>query len=361
MNASIYFFGDIMNKWKRKKQLWKIRKARKGNCQKRKNSSVLNDGIASLSVREAHKPFVTKEFKRVVPEVFSIVENAEETLAFFNDVILEIKEKHYKEKFSFDLKNVKRITIDAVMYLLAIMENIHSSKLNQTFSGNHPDDLNVRNVLIESGFYKYVNSNIPMELGKTSHKIQICEGSTVDARLVKSICDFVNQSCGTVKQFTHKLYEILIEIMTNTVQHAYSADEIWEKHNWYVFTEDKEDCIQFTFLDIGEGIPKTIYKNFIEKIIPSLFVNDADYIVSALNGKFRSQTGLESRGNGLPTVKEYGERPEVVEMHVISGKGICIFDTNGKSIIKKGTQKELDGTLFYWKIKKSRIKEEYIK
>ena len=352
-----------MSKWKRKKKLWKVKKTLKGNFPKKKNNRIVNNNSSKIYIRESAKSFNIKDYNKNVPEVFSIVENTEETLCFFNDVVAEIKQKHYKEKFFFNFKNVKKVTIDALMYLLAIMQNIYSEDnvLNQSFSGNHADDSDVNECISESGFYDYVEITVPVTKTRGGKKIQISDGDNVDARLVKSICDFVNESCKTEKRFTQDLYEVLIEVMANTVQHAYSVDEIWEKHNWYIFIEDKEEYIQFTFLDIGEGIPKTINKKFHEKIKDIMIRNDADYIISALNGEFRSQTKLESRGNGLPTVKKYGERKEVEEMHIISGRGVCIFESNKELITKKIIKNRLDGTIFYWKIKKSDIGRNFIK
>lgn len=352
-----FLIGGTMSRWKRKKILWKKKKCKKKHRKKLKNKKV-NYYIYDNSDK-SERQWNPKEFSIDVPENFSIVENEEEVLGFFNDIIEEIREKHFCETFFFDFKNVKKITIDAIMYLLAVMGNTGNSRGSRVFSGNAPDDESARKVLIESGFYNYVYSpNVKKNYNKNK-KIQIYNGDNVDTSHAKLICDFVNENCITKKKYTSDLYEVLIELMTNTVQHAYCDDEVWKRQNWYIFIEDRNQWIQFTFLDIGAGIPQTIQKSRTEKIINTFKITDAQYINSAMNGEFRTQTNCKNRGNGLPTVKKYAMKDEIGRFIVFSGNGICKFEGLSEQPKEINAKRHLHGTLFSWNIMKDVIKEEY--
>lgn len=362
-----------MSKWREKKLSWKKKKARLGNAPKNKKNvsgykvtRIKQKDVAEVQTNKHEDTFEVQRrtIHKCSPENFSILDNCVQTLAFFKDIVKEIQMNHFNTKIFLDLEKVKHVTTDAIMYLLAIMGNIDNN-VNQTFAGNLPKDENVKKSFWNSGFNDYVEtSNIKVPSNdKESEKIKITNGDRVKTDLVKGICDFVNESCHTDKRYTSNLYEVLIELMANTVQHAYTINEIWTKHNWYIFIEDIGDQIQFYFLDIGEGIPKTMKKSFLEKLSSNVLKKDAELIMSAFEGELRSQTDLESRGKGLPCVKAYALEDEIEEFSVISGHGRCIFSHDKDWIAKKeifDQTSRLDGTLYYWTIRKDKIKEEYL-
>src|SRR5699024_953534 len=104
----------------------------------------------------------------------------------------------------------------------------------------------------------------------------------------------------------HFLYDILYEMMINTNEHAYSSDTFL-LNNWYVYVALEDEKVKFSFLDTGIGIPKTVNKNFFEKINLLGLKNDAELILSALNGEFKTATKQVYRGKGLPKFTKYNK------------------------------------------------------
>ena len=72
-----------------------------------------------------------------VPLKFGIINNPEETVRFFNEIISFISDKRDSGKRLFiDISKVSELTIDALMYLLAISNNIFTAFNNRcTFPG----------------------------------------------------------------------------------------------------------------------------------------------------------------------------------------------------------------------------------
>ena len=108
------------------------------------------------------------------------------------------------------------------------------------------------------------------------------------------------------------LYKMLIEMMNNSMEHAYTDIELKEiidiriEDIWFVFIENSAKRLKFTFLDTGIGIPKSIFKKNRGNIedIQRLFGNeqnkqlDDSFIFRALTGR------IEGKIKRTPTEEE---------------------------------------------------------
>lgn len=353
-----------MSKWSRKRKQWHDYRCKKLNIKKKKYRrsyiTYIEEGHEK-TVYEA-KESIKHRINITAPDEFSIINNTEETYEYFNELVNHIKEKKYATLFYFKMKNVKKLTVDAIIYTLAIQRNINEYKqIKFRYIGDRPDNNEMYEYLKESGFFNFVNTKLPVYSSK-SNKIQITTDKFVDTCTAKRICDFINQSLNTRKGFTDELYDVIIELMTNTVQHAYEDNEILKVNQWYIYVEDNDGVINLVFVDTGHGIPETIRKSIPEKLAEALRfeISDSQYIKSAFKGEFRSQTEDAFRGKGLPSIVEYAQRDEVFDFIVFSGKGCCEISNRSSDIyITTDYDKGIFGTLFSWKIVKSRIKEEY--
>lgn len=182
--------------------------------------------------------------------------------------------------------------------------------------------------------------------------MKISTGRDADPELASSFCDFVHESCGITNRDTKRLYPMIIELMTNTHQHAYGT--YGEKQlmigNWYFFAQDTGSKIHFVFLDTGVGIPKTVAKKFGERIKELLLVqDDASYLLSTLKGDFRSETKQEHRGKGLPGIYEDALNRSISDLSIISGRGKCTLDEKYE-ISAERLPLSFEGTLFTWNI-----------
>ena len=154
---------------------------------------------------------------------------------------------------------------------------------------------------------------------------------------------------------TKRLYPMIIELMTNTHQHAYDTQEAQTMMgNWYIFAQDTGTAIHFVFLDTGLGIPKTVLKRFYEKIKDFAFRNDAVYLKSALQGTFISETKQGHRGKGLPGIYEDACNLSIMGLSIISGQGKCTVKENG-GIETENFDQTFEGTLFTWDILKEEV------
>jgi hypothetical protein len=298
-----------------------------------------------------------QEFKFLAPEIFSIMDNPKETIEYFNDVIKKIDEKfHHKLTINFLLQKVNKITIDAIMYMLAITKN---TKKNHNTRGSYPVDNEAKALFMNSGFLKYVysNKNIINPSPNEDIQIRMSNDSNKNAITCKEINSIIIEKYGIARRKLQFLYDILYEMMINTNEHAYSS-ETFLLNNWYVYVALEEQRVKFSFLDTGIGIPNTVNKNFFEKINLLGLKTDADLILSALNGKFKTSTMQEYRGKGLPKFTKYNKTKKIRNFKIVSGKGMVVFNEEKQDYLVYNLDKRLIGTVYYFEIELSSLREE---
>ena len=254
--------------WKRKqneKNLL-IRTERKRIAKIRKHKK-LKRSISLRREKNDNKITYQKEF--VAPSSFSFVYNPEETIEYFNKIIEFITNKeNYQCSLFFDVSKIKVLTIDALMYLLSIINNLRTKYRNKYFfSGNEPDEPSLKKTFKESGFYSFVNYKGNDSLQRNKDNIQIAFGKKCENDVAKNMSDFVVDKFGVEKRNLGFLYDVMIEMMSNTYRHAYNEKKSILEPVWYCFAEyDRNDTILFSFMDTGSGIPSTVKKNFFETI-----------------------------------------------------------------------------------------------
>ena len=302
----------------------------------------------------------TKRFD--IPKIFSIIKNPEETIKFLNIIIYEVEKIRKKalgkdktvRTFSLNMENTSEITGDALMYLLTIIKNTRGDKfVSINWLGNFPKDEKIKKFLQNSGYLKYMKT-AKENLLQTNDHIQIKngqgyeyenEGKIIDIR--QEIIDFTCEKLKKNKTQINFLMTMLTEMITNIKDHAYDDNNLF-KHNWYIFVENSNDKISYTFMDNGLGIPTTIKKSNFE-LLKSKFSLDKEYkyIEAGVSGiEKRSKTGLIERGNGLPSIYEQYTSNKINNLVIISNKAYYIKEN------PKDLENNLNGTIFYWEINK---------
>ena len=291
---------------------------------------------------------------------FSLINNSEETTSFFNKLVnyINLPNNMITDVF-IDIYETTELTIDALMYLLAIMMNLKSKHLKKyRFHGNSPKEENVKKLLTDSGFYRFVNYHGNEPLSQSNNTIQIVSGEKCQTELAKRLSDFVAEKANVSFISCRFLYEICIELMSNSHKHAYFRKKNNAYPRWYCFAEyDEENRISFTFVDTGSGIPSTVKKNFAETIDFLKLKGNHKYVVSALNGDFRTSTKKYNRGKGLPKIKEISATHKINNLHIITNKAdvkVC-----GEETTSYDMNHSLMGTLYYWEIDLNTLKEEF--
>lgn len=340
--------------WKKRNDAKKQRnrtKHKKKKCNNRNSISNKNSTI------QPYKTFT-------VPQVFSIIENPEQTIKFFNSIleIIEkirkmVKQRKNKQSmyfFKIDMKEVKKITGDALMYLLTVIKNTRGKKsLPVNWIGNFPEDMEIREFLQASGYLDYMKTD-KRNLIKTNEKIQIRTGKTyvyADNRDIrKEVVDFTVEKLNKNKKEMLFLFNILTEVITN-IEHAYNVkDDLIFDPSWYIMVENNLDRIKYTFIDNGLGIPTTVKKKVFEEILNKFNIDtEYKYIKSALDGSYkRTQTEKRERSTGLPDVYEKLKSKKICNLIIISNSAYYCED-NPKDI-----NENLIGTIICWEIEKEK-------
>ena len=326
---------------KQRRKKWHEDQARKQLMQLGKRHSRKKKISAKPTIYKVKRP-QNGNFSVTAPTHFSLFENNTETLKFFNDVMENFAACQSRDTVFFDLSQIKVISVDAIMYLIALLKN--TLRINQfkiKCSGNEPEESKARAIMIDSGFYDYVT---PVQRHRTNHhkrQTGILGGADVNSDLAKKICDFVNGISEKTALNTKRLYPMILELMANTKQHAYGK----QRSHLSKCNGTGE------FLDTGLGIPKTIYRHIPEKLRDLLREKDARYLDSVLRGVFRTETRAQHRGKGLPGIYQDVCDHAFSDFSLISGKEMCSVMNDG-TIQTTDLAYEFQGTLFIWTVEK---------
>ena len=346
---------------KQKKINRKVKKA-KHNCAKlrrlkiKRNKSLHNvnsDGNSLLSSPINFRKNDKEWNKLYAPDVFSIENNHNGTVLFFNKILEFISNQPVGSKLNIISKEVSKVSASALMYLIALIFDVKS--IRYSIKGDYPSDIGARIFYEISGFNKFVMSDNKSKIEPLQNNIKIIMGKIVDPHVVRVVCDFVKENCCGLD--TKELYAVLIELMNNALQHAYDETNRKLENKWLLFVEKSDCSIKFVFLDTGNGIPETVYKNYKEQVkilLGPLFKDiHSKLIKSAFMGELRTQTRLYNRGKGLPQIEDYFLSDYVDNASVFSGRGsYCIENDylNKKQITLHDYQCNFNGTLFEWSI-----------
>lgn len=332
---------------KRRKAVWDLRIKRENNAYEAANN--LNKTPTKSQSRVKYNTERVNELETPfdAPENFSIINNDELTIAYFNEIIEYVKVSK-KISCCFNMKHIKAVTSDAIMYLLAVMYSTHMTDNYREYEvgGHFPEDKELKSAFQKVGFINFLNQG-KSTIRRDTNYVTIQSGKEFDQITCKEVCDFVQRKYDLKRNQTTILYGIISELMLNTCQHAYN-DNNGFKNEWYIYCEFIDNRIEFIFLDTGLGIPSTVRKNFVEKFENIMGTNEYKLIESAMDGEFRSRTKSKFRGRGLPEVKEQFNKNRIKDLKVISGKGI--YDPNNRIADMKN---EFSGTLFSWSVDQS--------
>lgn len=237
----------------------------------------------------------SKAYRLNPPSLFSLQDNADNMLKFIR---LMKKQKELKRSININMRNVKEITCGSVALLLSVISEFTDEGI--VIYGRKPKDSKARNVLEQSGFFKFMDGHVDKDNVSTKNNI-ICQGKyNVEA---ESTAKMILQAMETVTgkaQRNQKIQSLLIEMMANSVNHAY---EDKKNTRWWISASHNADQkkVSFAFVDNGFGIVKTLGENKLKKVIFK-FKNNLDLLSSAFSGKIKSRTGLDYRGRGLPKI-----------------------------------------------------------
>lgn len=334
---------------KPKKQFWDERSrklAKKKKTHRNRHIKNYTNVYSNYVTHQKNEHQIDHVF--VVPECFSFTQNLDETVSFFFDLYKELKKASLNSKFLIQSENVTCVTTDVIMYLIALMRNYKGCKRRMySFYGTYPVDKEAQQTYIESGFLKFVRSR-SKRLPENNAKMSIMCGNRNDSVSAGRMCQFVCDKFKVSKAYATGLYDTIIEMMSNVYYHAYNDEEDLMVPEWYMYAEFVGEKINFVFLDTGLGIGKTVMKNSLyEKVVSRIGIgNESKLIKSALDGDFRTQTGENNHGKGLPQINEFAHSKTVENFHILSGKGHCWLNEHQNVFQTKDLKNRICGTIY---------------
>jgi hypothetical protein len=279
--------------------------------------------------------------KMIVPSYFSIIQNAEEMNAFLQELRVYARKFH----ISLNLTDVILITPEAIAALTA---TISSSSLPDTnVQGNLPSDPTARQVLLESGFFEHVSSMAPLPKGKLG-KITKRHSKRVEAKTAQLLIECGTSQAFGVKKNTHTTraaYSTLIELMSNTHNHA--AGKRPELETWWAtaFGDSNRKRVCYSFVDTGVGIFRSFKVNLIRRAFQQFGVSEnPELLLEILEGRVESRTGLAYRGKGLPTIYKKSRRGDIKSLFIIANDVYADVSND----IYRSLKTPFNGTLLYW-------------
>lgn len=322
-------------------QLKIVKQRRRRKEYERKRNLARNDKRYTIVHRSA--PAGKRKFDIVqVPEVFSFERNLEGLIEFTNKTYKKYKDFRYGHLF-FLMSQVVDLDMPAICLLLSLLNKLTWKQIS--YAGNGPDNPKAYETFIKSGFLEMMKSRgfklkpptIPNQLymiGQNDLKPQVIGESIRKAMKV------------VVGEFVHfkPIYSIMIEICTNSVEHA--NDMINEK-NWLVSISYEEGRANFILVDSGQGILKTLHRKAGELFADILSFKSQPKVLKGLfDKKYQSRTKEINRHKGMPRVKQAYVDGYISELEVLTNKVYYQFDDDESITLDN----EYHGTLFKWSI-----------
>jgi hypothetical protein len=301
-----------------------------------------------------------KDYKRVhAPEIFSFIDNSEGVVEFISKL-----KNHFDEgtKVFVVLRDVKKISYDAIVVLLSIMVHFKASKID--FNGDFPDNREANSILSESNFLKYLYLNFREEdryqLGQNS-SIVTHAWKEVDSELGNELIRNASKTIWGDERRCQGVQRTLIELMLNTNNHADDSKK-GEKHWWLSVHHDKTNRkVSFAFIDFGVGVFTSLtnkrygtkFFGIIDKLKERVkFGNNADLLRLIMDGTLhRTATGKPYHGKGLPGIYKALERNQISNLNIITNDVHASIDSNSFQIMPKS----FSGTFVFWELNQSNI------
>ena len=289
------------------------------------------------------------------PGTFSLLNNTNGVLKFIKDleVCLEKKRKTFVE-----LSDVTEMHHDAIVVLLSIMRRFREEGI--PFNGDFPQDDIARKVIEESSFFDKLYDSKLQRMHKYSNpssSIHTRTNKKVDVELAdRLIKESTKTVWGEAKRCTG-IYRILIELMTNTHNHAEIGQKGSESWHLCVVHLEEEKKVVFTFVDYGVGVINSLQNKkpgekmygflaAFKRLFTSLPTNAEIVREIFLDEKQVSSTGESHRGYGLPSLYSSFLEQEIVNLNYITNN----VRVNGITGEFSALSENFSGTFIYWEL-----------
>jgi len=245
-----------------------------------------------------------------------------------------------------ELSGIESMTPETISVLLSKLRD-DSFVNGMHYRGTRPDDPELEKMLVDSGFFDHVQTRGPKDdtpgVGRIFEKKSYQVEPDRADELLKSADEVVP---GNWNFHWDGIQSVIIESMTNTVNHAAGASA--EKEKWWlsVYCDKAENIARFSFVDNGIGIFESLRQaGWLSKLKDFLGFETRDKILqSILNGDHRSRTGLSYRGRGLPTIYKKLQLNMLDDLIIVSNDVYANASTGDFRVMDEA----FSGTFLYW-------------
>lgn len=305
----------------------------------------------------AQQQWENKAYKTIeVPENFSFIDNTNEILDYFINCKSLL---HKKEKIQCDLSNVTNLSSDAIALLAACANDKSFLGTKGSIRGNAPTNPDLLKLFIESGFYNHVKSKKRL---KNAHKRDTNlfhqeSNYQVQSDIAKKACILGTEHVFGCSEPFPSLYEMLIESMSNTNNHASDNIET-NQFKWWLYTYNAPNGhTMYTFIDLGVGIFDSIPVQRFKKIKKAIGLeHNKDLVEDLLNGKIKSREKVDNkiRGKGIPQIAVNSTSQCFVRAYIISND----VKINLKDRTAEALEHNFFGTMLFWELINGDMKSE---
>lgn len=326
-------------------QYRKEMKKRKTSYKRRRYGRVIARNAEIQAIRDIVR---TQPVNMPAPENFSLVDNTNKVVGYLNDCRAKL---HKDKKITIDISQIESLSTDAIALLVAcVNDNNFLGKYGQII-GNAPSKIELTKLFVESGFYQHVQSEnqILKHVDQTDKNLLHRESHVkVQSDIAKKACQL-----GTKHVFNNEspfpiVYEMLIEAMSNTNNHANREEKGKTKWWLYVYNApNNKTC--YSFVDLGVGIFDSVPVALYKKVAMLLnFSHNADLVKDLLEGRIKSREKIDQniRGKGIPQIARNSESDKICRAYIISND--VKIDLKTKSAER--LENNFNGTFLYWEL-----------
>jgi len=299
-------------------------------------------------IKENEKRLQTaKQFRdEPAPKVFTFIRNTNEVLKYFDKIDKHLKNK---ENINLDISEVNELTPDTIALLVSYVNDRGFYTDVGVIKGNAPKKPTLAKLFTESGFYNFVSSRSynPQGGGNILHKEKHHKVAPQIAK--KAALIGIKHTFENDKPY-EPLYDILIECMSNTNNHANLGAQ--GKCYWWlcVYNEPKAKVTSYSFLDLGVGIfESVVIQSYIKRVLRGDILNKNINLVDDLlagNIQSRVDEDNELRGKGIPQIVGHAQNDSFKEFYLITND----VKVNIKTGKKEQLNYNLNGTFWYWEL-----------
>lgn len=293
-----------------------------------------------------------EEIFKKAPSDFSFVDNTDTVITYINECKQLL---HNKEKVVIDIENVEKLSPDAIALLAACANDSSFSGRYGRIAGNAPKNPKLNKLFIESGFYKFVSSSALMKSAQKREGNLLHKEShfKVQPDIAKQACLYGTKHVYSSETPLPELYEMIIEAMSNTNNHANKKNSGTTK--WWLYTyNDPSGTTCYSFVDLGVGIFDSLPVNLYKKAVKNIgLTHNVDLVPDLLDGKIKSREKIDNniRGKGIPQIARNSQQG-------IFGKSYIISNDVKIDLIHKSAEKlksNFQGTFLYWELIKTTV------